>query len=111
MANAALKENVIDIVASNADDLLAQTDGRKVEVGEKEITLDTQVWMSHSDTIASVPEHFEVIASTPTVPVAAFRIRGQEKYGIQFHPEVNHTEQGVRVIDNFLKVICGCTGD
>lgn len=77
----------------------------------KEITLDTQVWMSHSDTIASVPENFEVIASTSTVPVAAFRIRGQEKYGIQFHPEVTHTTEGKNLLRNFVVHICGCAQD
>lgn len=77
----------------------------------KEISLDTQVWMSHSDTIASVPPEFEVIASTATVPVAAFRMKGQEKYGIQFHPEVTHTTEGKNLLRNFVVHICGCAQD
>lgn len=77
----------------------------------KEISLDTQVWMSHADTIASVPAAFEVIASTSTVPVAAFRIKGQEKYGIQFHPEVTHTLEGKNLLRNFVVHICGCAQD
>lgn len=77
----------------------------------KEISLDTQVWMSHSDTIASVPPEFEIIASTATVPVAAFRIKGQEKYGIQFHPEVTHTTEGKNLLRNFVVHICGCAQD
>lgn len=77
----------------------------------KEISLDTQVWMSHSDTIASVPSEFEVIASTSTVPVAAFRIKGQEMYGIQFHPEVTHTTEGKNILRNFVVHICGCAQD
>jgi GMP synthase (glutamine-hydrolysing) len=77
----------------------------------KEISLDTQVWMSHADTIASVPSAFEVIASTTTVPVAAFRIKGKEKYGIQFHPEVTHTTEGKNLLRNFVVHICGCAQD
>ncbi len=77
----------------------------------KEISLDTQVWMSHADTIASVPSGFEVIASTSTVPVAAFRVRGKEKYGIQFHPEVTHTVEGKNLLRNFVVHICGCAQD
>jgi len=77
----------------------------------KEISLDTQVWMSHSDTIASVPPGFEVIASTSTVPVAAFKLKGQEKYGIQFHPEVTHTTEGKNLLRNFVVHICGCAQD
>ena len=77
----------------------------------KEISLDTQVWMSHSDTISAVPAEFEVIASTSTVPVAAFRLRGKEKYGIQFHPEVTHTTEGKNLLRNFVVHICGCAQD
>ncbi len=77
----------------------------------KEINQDTQVWMSHGDTIAAVPEDFEVIASTPSVPVAAYKIKGQETYGIQFHPEVTHTLEGKTVLRNFVVHICGCSQD
>jgi GMP synthase (glutamine-hydrolysing) len=77
----------------------------------KEISLDTQVWMSHADTIASVPDNFEVIASTTSVAVAAYRIRNKEVYGIQFHPEVTHTIEGKNLLRNFVVHICGCTQD
>lgn len=77
----------------------------------KEITLDTQVWMSHSDTIASVPDTFEIIASTPSVKVAAYRVKGTEVYGIQFHPEVTHTTEGKNLLRNFVVHICGCSQD
>ncbi|MEO5600226.1 MAG: glutamine-hydrolyzing GMP synthase [Cyclobacteriaceae bacterium] len=77
----------------------------------KEIPLDTQVWMSHSDSIASVPADFEVIASTSTVPVAAFRLKGKEIYGIQFHPEVTHTTEGKNLLRNFVVHICRCAQD
>lgn len=77
----------------------------------KEISLETQVWMSHADTIASVPDSFEVIASTPSVKVGAFRVKGQDVYGIQFHPEVTHTLEGKNLLRNFVVHICGCAQD
>ncbi len=77
----------------------------------KELTPDSQVWMSHGDTISHVPEDFDVIAGTPTVDVAAYKIRGQETYGIQFHPEVTHSLEGKTVLRNFVVHICGCRQD
>ncbi len=77
----------------------------------KEISLDTQVWMSHSDTISSVPENFEVIAGTTSVKVAAFRIKNTNVYGIQFHPEVTHTVEGKNLLRNFVVHICHCSQD
>ena len=77
----------------------------------KELTPDSVVWMSHGDTIARVPESFEVIASTPTVAVAAFKVRDQETYGIQFHPEVTHSVEGKTVLRNFVVHLCGCAQD
>jgi GMP synthase (glutamine-hydrolysing) len=77
----------------------------------KEINLDTQVWMSHADTIASVPGTFEIIASTTSVPVAAYRVKDTEVYGIQFHPEVTHTLEGKTLLRNFVVHICGCAQD
>ena len=77
----------------------------------KELTPDSQVWMSHGDTIAEVPDPFEVIASTPTVAVAAFRMKNQQTYGIQFHPEVTHSLEGKTVLRNFVVHICQCSQD
>ena len=77
----------------------------------KEISLDSQVWMSHADTIASIPEAFEIIASTPSVKVAAFKKKGERLYGIQFHPEVTHTLEGKNLLRNFVVHICGCPQD
>jgi GMP synthase (glutamine-hydrolysing) len=77
----------------------------------KEISLDSQVWMSHADTIASVPEEFEIIASTLTVKVAAFKKKGENLFGIQFHPEVTHTLEGKNLLRNFVVHICGCAQD
>ncbi len=77
----------------------------------KEISLDSQVWMSHADTIASVPEEFEIIASTLTVKVAAFKKKGENLFGIQFHPEVTHTLEGKNLLRNFVVHICECAQD
>lgn len=73
------------------------------------IDLQSQVWMSHGDTITQLPEAFEVIASTDTVRVAAFQAEGEETYGIQFHPEVTHSLQGKQLLKNFVVDICGCS--
>ena len=74
----------------------------------KEIPLNTQVWMSHGDTISEIPEDFEVIASTNSANVAAFHVRSKQQYGIQFHPEVTHTEEGKTILRNFVVHICEC---
>lgn len=71
----------------------------------------TQVWMSHGDTIARIPEDYEIIGSTEDVKVGAYRIAGEETYGIQFHPEVYHTTEGKEILKNFLVNICGCKQD
>jgi GMP synthase (glutamine-hydrolysing) len=77
----------------------------------KEMTLDTQVWMSHADTIAAVPSNFEIIATTPSVAVAAFKVKDKAVWGIQFHPEVTHTTEGKNLLRNFVVHICGCAQD
>ena len=70
-----------------------------------------QVWMSHADTIVSMPAGAKLIASTETVKHAAFRIEGKNAWGIQFHPEVAHSLQGKDLLKNFLVNICGCKQD
>ena len=77
----------------------------------KELTANSQVWMSHGDTITSIPENFEIIASTDTVQVAAFKVKGQDTYGIQFHPEVTHSLEGKTLLRNFVVHICNCSQD
>ena len=77
----------------------------------KEISLDSQVWMSHADTIASIPDTYEIIASTPSVKVAAFKKKGEHIYGIQFHPEVTHSLEGKNLLRNFVVHICSCAQD
>jgi GMP synthase (glutamine-hydrolysing) len=75
----------------------------------------SQVWMSHSDTILRLPEGFDLLATTESIPVAAFRSQpgrfAAPVYGIQFHPEVYHTLEGFQVLKNFVLNICGCRGD
>ncbi|MFZ9982187.1 MAG: glutamine-hydrolyzing GMP synthase [Cyclobacteriaceae bacterium] len=70
-----------------------------------------QVWMSHGDTITEIAEDFEIIASTPTVKVAAFKNKTAHLYGIQFHPEVTHSLNGKELLKNFAVNICGCRQD
>lgn len=71
----------------------------------------TQVWMSHGDTITKLPAGYEITASTEDIKNAAFRIDGEQTWGIQFHPEVFHSTDGLQLIGNFVKEICGCRGD
>ena len=68
-------------------------------------------WMSHTDYIDKLPEGFKTIAHTADCPVAAMDNAEQKLYGFQYHPEVMHTENGLRMLHNFLYNVCGCTGD
>lgn len=77
----------------------------------KEISIDSQVWMSHGDTISALPEGYEIIASTSSVKVAAFKKASEQTYGIQFHPEVTHSAEGKTLLRNFVVHICGCSQD
>ena len=77
----------------------------------KGVKAHSQVWMSHGDTIARLPEGGETIASTADVENAAYHIKGEDTYAVQFHPEVYHTEEGSRILANFAYGICGCKGD
>ncbi|WP_417510758.1 glutamine-hydrolyzing GMP synthase [Methylophaga sp.] len=66
------------------------------------------VWMSHGDRVAELPEGFKIIASTDSAPIAGMADEERHFYGVQFHPEVTHTTQGQRIIERFLVDICGC---
>lgn len=68
----------------------------------------SQVWMSHGDTIKKLPNGAKLIGSTKDVEVAAFCFSGEETYGIQFHPEVTHSIDGLTILRNFVVGICGC---
>lgn len=70
----------------------------------------TQVWMSHGDTITSLPDNYKVIGSTDNVKYAAYRIEGEQTWGIQFHPEVFHSTDGPKLLANYVLGICGCSG-
>jgi GMP synthase (glutamine-hydrolysing) len=70
-----------------------------------------KVWMSHGDRITAAPPGFEAIASSSSAPVAGFGDESKRRYGIQFHPEVSHTEEGRQILANFLFEICECRGD
>ncbi|GMO36389.1 MAG: glutamine-hydrolyzing GMP synthase [Candidatus Azobacteroides pseudotrichonymphae] len=83
---------------------------KKVDPLMKNIADYSQVWMSHGDTITYMPKHFTIIASTENVQCAAYHIEGEKTWGVQFHPEVSHTEIGMRILDNFL-TICNAKRD
>lgn len=68
-------------------------------------------WMSHTDFVSEIPEGFKVSAHTADCPVAAYENAEKKLYAVQFHPEVNHTENGCKMIDSFVKNVCGCVGD
>jgi GMP synthase (glutamine-hydrolysing) len=89
----------------------AQLRIKKDDIIFKNIPDNSQVWMSHSDSITVLPENFELLADTDSIPVAGFRkIADQENslHGFQFHPEVYHSTEGKTMIRNFLVEICGC---
>lgn len=79
------------------------------------INTGSQVWMSHSDSIKQLPEGFEIIATTDSIPVAAYKAASNYAnnpvYGIQFHPEVTHSTDGKQLVKNFVVDVCGCEQD
>ncbi len=75
----------------------------------KDLNQETQVWMSHGDSITKLPDNYEVAASTDDVKYAAFFVNDEPTYGIQFHPEVYHTTEGIKLLKNFVVDICGCS--
>lgn len=77
----------------------------------KGVPTGSQVWMSHGDTIATLPEGYKVIASTHDVECAGYYIENESTYAIQFHPEVYHSTDGATLLKNFLVDICGCSQD
>ncbi len=109
--------------------LMAYTLGGKVETapvseyGHTEVEVDnsdiifegvspkTVCWMSHTDYISEAPEGFKVTAKTPVCPVAAMSCDEKKFYATQFHPEVMHTTEGMKMLSNFVYNVCGCKGD
>jgi GMP synthase (glutamine-hydrolysing) len=94
---------------------------RKNDVLLADVMERSQVWMSHADTILELPGGFELLATTDTIPVAAFKMNGSAPrpqtsnlkplYGLQFHPEVYHSIEGKKILHNFLVNVCGCAQD
>ena len=91
--------------------------GRAELVGHAEtplfagVPMHTTVWMSHGDHLTRLPEGFQSIAATDNAPLAAVAHESRPLYGVQFHPEVVHTDHGARLLQNFATGVCGCGGD
>ena len=93
------------------------------EYGKTEVAVDVEsklfegvasstiCWMSHTDYIERAPEGFKIIGHTPVCPVAAMECEGKNLYAVQFHPEVMHTQEGTKMLSNFVYNICKCSGD
>lgn len=77
----------------------------------KDVNNDSVVWMSHADTILNIPNNYKITASTHDVKIAAYDIIGEETSCIQFHPEVYHSQEGAKILKNFVYGICKCKGD
>ena len=76
-----------------------------------DVSAKTICWMSHTDYIAAAPADFSVVAHTPVCPVAAMECPDRGLYAVQFHPEVMHTQEGMKMLSNFVYKVCGCRGD
>jgi GMP synthase (glutamine-hydrolysing) len=74
----------------------------------KGMSTGSQVWMSHGDTIKSLPDNYKIIASTSDVENAGYYVEGENTFGIQFHPEVYHSTEGSILLNNFIVDICKC---
>lgn len=88
----------------------------EVEVDTTDVIFDgvsekTVCWMSHTDYISQVPDGFKITAHTPVCPVAAMACHEKNFYATQFHPEVMHTAEGMKMLSNFVYKVCGCAGD
>jgi GMP synthase (glutamine-hydrolysing) len=88
----------------SAGSLFAGIEDRVLDNGEAQL----DVWMSHGDKVAQLPEGFVLSAATESAPIAAMANEERRFYGIQFHPEVTHTLQGMRILERFVHDICGC---
>lgn len=77
----------------------------------KDVSSNTICWMSHTDYIEKAPEGFKITATTPVCPVAAMECEEKNLYAVQFHPEVMHTQEGTKMLSNFVYNVCGCAGD
>lgn len=91
----------------------AQLHKQKDDVLLQDVPTQSQVWMSHADTILDLPSGFDVLATTENIPYAAFKLNGESLplYCLQFHPEVYHSTNGKLILKNFLVNVCGCKQD
>ena len=92
------------VEVTGPNQLLSGIEDRFVDNGNSQL----DVWMSHGDKVIEVPEGFSVVAATESAPIAAMCNETKDFYGIQFHPEVTHTSQGLNILERFVKDICGC---
>ncbi len=111
----------LQLIANNFNSKVEPADDR--EYGKAKIKIksntkilsgvnnDSVVWMSHGDLITEIPSGFEVNATTENTPICVLSNEEKKIYGLQFHPEVAHTEKGKNIIDNFLFDICNITAD
>ncbi len=111
-----------NIIIDDGGDLIQLLHGECREYGKTEMTVVPGnelfkglpdafvVWMSHGDRVAAIPEGFKVSATSANCPYAAVRHEGKQFFGIQFHPEVVHTECGLDILRNFCHGVCGCAG-
>ncbi|MDE2261252.1 MAG: glutamine-hydrolyzing GMP synthase, partial [Gammaproteobacteria bacterium] len=93
-----------EVTVTGASRLLDHLEDRRDTKGQA--VLD--VWMSHGDRVGALPAGFTVTASTASIPFAAMSDERRRFYGVQFHPEVTHTAQGARLLERFVREICGC---
>ena len=75
------------------------------------VSPSTICWMSHTDYIENAPENFKIVGNTPVCPVAAMENAEKNLYAVQFHPEVMHTQEGTKMLSNFVYNVCNCSGD
>ena len=92
------------VKVTGPNQLLSGIEDRFVDNGNSQL----DVWMSHGDKVIEVPEGFSVVAATESAPIAAMCNETKGFYGIQFHPEVTHTSQGLNILERFVNDICGC---
>ena len=92
------------VEVTGPNQLLSGIEDRFVDNGNSQL----DVWMSHGDKVIEVPEGFSIVAATESAPIAAMCNETKDFYGIQFHPEVTHTLQGLNILERFVNDICGC---
>ena len=111
----------LQLIAKNFDGAVEPAQNR--EYGKAELLIENEsqlltdienesiVWMSHGDYITRMPKNFETIARTENSPICAIADPSKNVYGLQFHPEVVHTKEGKKILNNFVFNICGCSGN